>query len=107
MSNPSGLAALGRFAFARLLVFRTELATLWYAFRHPETPWHLKAAMVAVVVYVLSPIDLIPDFIPVLGWMDDLILVPLAVGLIVRLLPLEVRAKPVRAGVRRHWRDRR
>jgi len=71
----------------RLLQFRTELLTLWRAFFAPETPVHLKALMLLVPAYLLSPIDLIPDFIPILGWVDDAIMIPLLVGLIVRLLP--------------------
>jgi len=71
----------------RLLQFRTELMTLWRAFFAPETPVHLKALMLLVPAYLLSPIDLIPDFIPIAGWLDDAIVIPLLVSLIVRLLP--------------------
>jgi uncharacterized membrane protein YkvA (DUF1232 family) len=76
----------------RFLTFRTELATLWRAFLAPETPIHLKALMLLVPAYLLSPIDLIPDFIPVLGWVDDLVIVPLMVGMIVKMLPQPIRA---------------
>jgi uncharacterized membrane protein YkvA (DUF1232 family) len=71
----------------RLLQFRTELMTLWRAFFAPETPVHLKALMLLIPAYLLSPIDLIPDFIPIAGWLDDAIVIPLLVSLIVRLLP--------------------
>ena len=71
----------------RLLQFRTELVTLWHAFFAPETPVHLKALMLLIPAYLLSPIDLIPDFIPILGWVDDAIVIPLLVSLIVRMLP--------------------
>jgi uncharacterized membrane protein YkvA (DUF1232 family) len=94
-------ALLGRSAFARIFLFRKEVGILWQAFRHPETPFHLKAAMLFVAFYLVNPIDLVPDFIPVLGWVDDLILVPLMVSWIVKLLPIEVTAKPVLATVRR------
>ncbi|MFY1848212.1 YkvA family protein [Achromobacter dolens] len=50
--------------------------TLWFAGKHPRTPWHAKALGVFVVAYALSPIDLIPDFIPVLGYLDDVLLPP-------------------------------
>ena len=73
--------------FARILTFRRELATLWRAFLAPETPIHLKALMLLVPAYLLSPIDLIPDVIPLLGWLDDLVVVPLLVGWIVSMLP--------------------
>ncbi len=72
---------------ARFLTFRTELVTLWRAFLAPETPLHLKALMLLVPLYLLSPLDLIPDVVPVLGWLDDLIIVPLLVSWLVRLLP--------------------
>jgi uncharacterized membrane protein YkvA (DUF1232 family) len=73
--------------FARILTFRRELATLWHAFLAPETPIHLKALMLLVPAYLLSPIDLIPDVIPLLGWLDDLVVIPLLVGWIVSMLP--------------------
>jgi uncharacterized membrane protein YkvA (DUF1232 family) len=72
---------------ARFLTFRRELGVLWRAFMAPETPWHLKALMLLVPAYLLSPIDLIPDFIPILGWVDDFIVIPLLVSWIVSLLP--------------------
>ena len=72
---------------ARFLTFRKELAMLWQAFVSSETPVHLKALMLLVPAYLLSPVDLIPDMIPLLGWLDDFIVVPLLVGWIVRMLP--------------------
>lgn len=75
---------------ARFLTFRKELATLWRAFVAPETPVYLKALMLLVPAYLLSPIDLIPDLIPLLGWVDDLVIVPLLVTWIVRMLPEKV-----------------
>lgn len=71
----------------RFVTFRKELATLWRAFMAPETPWHLKALMLLVPAYLLSPIDLIPDVVPFLGWVDDFVVVPLLVSWIVRMLP--------------------
>jgi len=82
----------------RLLQFRTELLTLWRAFFAPETPVHLKALMLLVPAYLLSPIDLIPDFVPILGWVDDAIVIPLLVSLIVRMLPRRAPATPRRDG---------
>ena len=61
--------------------------TLWFASRHPSTPWYTKALGVFVVAYALSPIDLIPDFIPVLGYLDDVILLPSLIWLAIRLTP--------------------
>ncbi len=83
--------------FARVALFRKELALLWRAFLSPETPLHLRALMLIVPLYLLSPLDLIPDIIPVLGWVDDLLIVPMLVGWIVSMLP---RAEPVRATAR-------
>lgn len=72
---------------ARFVTFRKELGTLWRAFMAPETPVHLKALMLLVPAYLLSPIDLIPDMIPLLGWVDDFVVIPLLVSWIVRMLP--------------------
>src|SRR3546814_351281 len=64
--------------------------TLWFAGKNPRTPWYAKALAVFVVAYALSPIDLIPDFIPVLGYVDDVLLLPALIWLAIRLLPSEV-----------------
>lgn len=64
--------------------------TLWFAGRHPRTPWYAKALGAFVVAYALSPIDLIPDFIPVLGYLDDVLVLPGLIWLTVRLLPADV-----------------
>jgi uncharacterized membrane protein YkvA (DUF1232 family) len=72
--------------------FKGDALTLCFACAHPDTPWHAKALAAFVLVYVLSPVDLIPDFIPVLGYLDDAILAPLLIGAAVRLLPAPVLA---------------
>ncbi len=64
--------------------------TLWFACRDPRTPIGLKALAFFVVAYALSPIDLVPDFIPVLGYLDDVILLPVLIWLVVRYLPEQV-----------------
>lgn len=69
-----------------------EALALYFAVRDPRTPWYAKLIAGAVVAYALSPIDLIPDFIPVLGYLDDAILVPLGIALAIRLIPAEVLA---------------
>ena len=66
--------------------------TLWFASRHAGTPWFAKALGVFVVAYAMSPIDLIPDFIPVLGYLDDVVLLPALIALAIRLLPPHVLA---------------
>jgi len=66
--------------------------TLWFAGKHPATPWPAKTLGVLVVAYALSPIDLIPDFIPVLGYLDDIVLLPILIWLTVRMLPPQVLA---------------
>lgn len=67
--------------------------TLWFAGRHPRTPWFAKALGLFVVAYALSPIDLIPDFIPVLGYVDDVLLLPGLIWLTIKLLPADVLAQ--------------
>ena len=64
--------------------------TVYFAARDPRTPFFVRALAVLVAAYALSPIDLIPDFIPVIGYLDDLLLVPLGLALVVRLTPPEV-----------------
>ena len=83
-----------------------DALTLWFARRHPETPWAAKALGVVVVAYALSPIDLIPDFIPVLGLVDELVLLPGLVWLALRMLPPAVRAD-CRAQAQAWRRERR
>lgn len=71
---------------------KREVHALYFACRDPRTPWYAKALAAAVVGYALSPIDLIPDFIPILGYLDDLILLPLGVALVLKMMPPEVMA---------------
>ncbi len=82
---------------ARLLLWartvKRDVVALWLAVRDPRVPWYAKAVAAAVAVYALSPIDLIPDFVPVLGYLDDLVIVPLGVLLAVRLIPPPVMAE--------------
>lgn len=67
-----------------------EVHALYLAYRDPRVPWYARVLAVCVVGYALSPIDLIPDAIPVLGYLDDVILVPLGVALAIRMIPPEV-----------------
>jgi len=78
----------------RLLQFRTELMMLWRAFLAPETPLWLKGLMLLVPAYLVFPLDIIPDFIPLAGWLDDVVVIPLLVSWLVGLLP---RREPMRA----------
>ncbi len=77
---------------ARARELKIQVHALLLAYRDPRTPWYAKALAALVVAYAVSPIDLIPDFIPVLGQLDDLLLVPLGIALAVRLIPREVLA---------------
>ena len=74
-------------------LLKKETLSLWYACRHPDVPWYVKLVALVVVAYALSPIDLIPDFIPVLGYLDDLLLIPLGIWIVIRLIPPEVMAE--------------
>lgn len=69
---------------------KAQLLTLWFARLHPDTPWHAKALAVLVAAYAFSPIDLVPDFIPVLGYLDDVIIVPVGIWLALRAIPPHV-----------------
>ncbi len=72
---------------------RNDVLALWLAARDRRTPWHAKALAAAVAAYALSPIDLIPDFIPVLGYLDDLLIVPAGIALAVWLIPPALMAE--------------
>lgn len=76
-----------------MLALQKETFVLYLAGRHPATPWYAKAFIAGVVAYAISPIDLIPDFIPVLGYFDDLILVPLGIVVAIRMIPPDVLAE--------------
>ena len=69
---------------------KRDIVALWFAARDPRVPWHAKTVAGTVAAYALSSIDLIPDFIPVLGYLDDLLIVPLGIMLAIRLVPVEV-----------------
>ena len=71
-------------------VMRGDARTLWFALRHPGAPGWLKLGTALIVLYVLSPIDLIPDFIPGFGLLDDVVLVPLAIRWLLQRLPPEI-----------------
>ena len=71
---------------------KTETYALALAYRDPRTPWYAKGFLALVVGYAFSPIDLIPDFIPLLGYLDDLVLVPLGIALAIKMIPPEVMA---------------
>ena len=72
---------------------KRDVVAVWIAARHPRVAWYAKALAFAVAAYALSPIDLIPDFIPVLGYLDDLIIVPLGLLLVIRLIPADLMAE--------------
>ena len=72
---------------------RRECHALYFAARDPRTPWYVKAFAAGIAAYALSPIDLIPDFIPVLGLLDDVVLLPLAIVVVLKLIPAEVMAE--------------
>ncbi len=78
---------------ARARLLKGEVIALSFAVRHPRVPWYAKVVAACVVAYALSPIDLIPDFIPVLGYLDDVVVVPLGVALVIRLIPADVLAE--------------
>ncbi len=74
----------------RTIEIRSDALTLYYAYRDPRTPRITRFVAIAVAAYAFSPIDLIPDFIPVLGHLDDMVLVPLGILITVHLIPEEV-----------------
>ena len=77
----------------RVKALKIEVYALYLAYRDPRVPWHARIFVACVVGYAFSPIDLIPDFIPVLGYVDDLILVPFGIALAIRMIPATVMAE--------------
>ena len=77
----------------RALAIQAKAAILVMAMKHPRTPWYAKVCGILTLLYLLAPIDLIPDFIPVIGHLDDVILVPLGIWLTIKLIPKEVWAE--------------
>ena len=75
---------------ARARQLKTEVYALYLAYKDPRTPWYAKVFVAVVVGYAFSPIDLIPDPIPILGYLDDLVLIPLGVYLAVKMIPKPV-----------------
>jgi uncharacterized membrane protein YkvA (DUF1232 family) len=78
---------------AKSQAMKSNLGVIYLAFKHHRTPWYTKVLIVLVVSYALSPVDLIPDFIPVLGYLDDLILIPAGIALAVKLIPEDIIAE--------------
>ncbi|MBF8277766.1 MAG: hypothetical protein HW390_2839 [Candidatus Brocadiaceae bacterium] len=69
---------------------KAEIFALYLATRDPRTPWYAKLLVAGIVAYAFSPIDLIPDFVPILGYLDDLILIPIGIALAIKLVPHQV-----------------
>ena len=69
---------------------KIELHALYLAYRDPRVPWYAKALIAAIMGYALCPLDLIPDFIPVLGYVDDIIIIPAAITLAIKMVPQDV-----------------
>ena len=69
---------------------RTEVVALYLASKHPRTPWYAKVLAVLIIGYALSPIDLIPDFIPVAGYLDDLSIIPAGIAVLIKIIPGDI-----------------
>jgi len=78
---------------ARARQLKAETFALYLAARDPRTPWYARLLVASIVAYAFSPIDLIPDFVPVIGYLDDLVLIPLGIALAIRLVPDAVLAE--------------
>jgi len=88
---------------------RNEIYALYFAARDPRTPWYAKVLAAFIIGYALSPIDLIPDFIPALGYLDDLIIVPAGIALLIKIIPNGVlqecreKAHSQPISIKRNW----
>jgi uncharacterized membrane protein YkvA (DUF1232 family) len=72
---------------------KTEIYAIYLAYKHPRVPWYGKILAASIVAYALSPIDLIPDFIPILGYLDDLIVIPTGISIVRKMIPADVLAE--------------
>jgi uncharacterized membrane protein YkvA (DUF1232 family) len=72
---------------------KRDVIAIWLAAKDPRTPWGARIAAACVAAYALSPVDLIPDFVPVLGYLDDLLIVPLGILLVIKLIPADIIAE--------------
>ena len=106
-SDSGGVIANWKLRVKRI---KSKTYALYLACRDPRTPWYAKLFVALIVAYALSPVDLIPDFIPVLGYLDDLILLPLGIALAVRMIPKTVMEEcsakaesTLSAGTRKNW----
>lgn len=72
---------------------KTDIPAVFLALKHKKTPWYAKITAAIVIIYALSPVDLIPDFIPVLGYLDDLIILPALIALTIRFIPKDAFAE--------------
>ncbi|MCX5805458.1 MAG: YkvA family protein [Proteobacteria bacterium] len=95
---------------AKAKTLKREVYALSLAVKDPRVPWYAKAFAVLIIGYALSPIDLIPDFIPVIGYIDDLILIPAGIVLLIKMIPKDVmeecreKAKSRQGGMKgKHW----
>jgi uncharacterized membrane protein YkvA (DUF1232 family) len=86
-------------------VLERDTLTIWLAARDPRVPWYVKGLALCIAAYALSPIDLIPDFIPVIGYLDDLLIVPLGIYFVLKLTPTTV-VEELRATAARRIADR-
>lgn len=104
-SEPARPSMLDRLK-ARARALNQEALAIYFAARDPRTPWYVKALIFFVVAHTFSPIDLIPDFIPILGYLDDLIITPGGLWLAVRLIPAQVMADSRAAAAAREIDER-
>jgi uncharacterized membrane protein YkvA (DUF1232 family) len=85
-------------------MIKKEIVVLYYGLRDPRTPFYSKIPALFSILYLLSPVDLIPDFIPLVGYLDDLVIVPLLLNLSIRLLPVPVREDSLlKAAKNKRW----
>lgn len=102
IENLSVIERLKRWARA----IKRDVIALWIAARDPRVPWHAKAVAASVAAYALSPIDLIPDFIPIIGYLDDLLIVPAGILLAVKLTPPDLMEEFRQQAARREGRPK-
>ncbi|MBZ4654367.1 MAG: hypothetical protein JG781_1708 [Peptococcaceae bacterium] len=98
MSEPTAKESLIEHWKIRAKKLKAEIYALYYAYKDPRIPWYARLFIMFIVAYAFSPLDLIPDFVPILGYLDDLILIPLLITLALKMIPDQVMEEARKKG---------
>lgn len=93
----------------RAILLKQNISTLYYASKNPQLPLRAKCLIIFIIGYTMSPIDLIPDFIPVIGYLDDIIIIPFLIAIVIKMIPKDIlidsknKAKEQKLSLKKNW----